>query len=917
MSSLGALPQTLKSITATKIKELSKQRTLFDKRKQQILADSNAASELSTRVRILLDGLSRLKGYSGDSLDKDTRDLDIDSSSSLGDDLEGDDSGDYSDLELASPAVGQLQPENHANIRRFLLQSQYDASITEATLLGWVTLLEKELRYLELKHEHAAFYSRLVTEWLTQLDENTTSSAGDQNGDDKSTDSDTSFENVGRAEMHEQRAKWESLVFTAPDYVDRDTVWTYLDALFTKTKLSQQALKELRESIKKFANNLASQGEWLDVDKLQWVAKALMKADLLSAEKSTILKEFMQNRDVTQEVVDVLNMRLASLDSWDWGVDGIPIEMRRQLNGKYRVFMDEDLLDGLFLQYLGSRWAVMLRKVFTKFVHSYAWCPMKDDVPDGYKDERKYFQSSRIQAEAQGHSINVLRKETYYKDYFMSQLPEATDGEVKSYDDDSQSKSALDTKHSLLHLLVTESLVHQSQRGEFTAIRSDYEWFGPGLPHVTILAVMEYFGVPEMWLKFFKVFLEAPLKFVQDGLPASTQVRKRGVPISHTLSDCFGESILFCMDYAVNQCTNGGILYRLHDDFWFWGAKTTCEKAWLGMTEFANVMGLRFNDEKTGTVLMGKAKAEKSSVLPVGDIRWGFLVMDAEQGKFVIDQAQVNQHIEELDLQLSSCRTIFSWVEAWNSYFGRFFTNNFAKPAMCFGRDHIDMAICTLSRIEKTLFSRSTEETKGGVTNYLREVIAERFDIHDLPEGFFYYPVELGGLGLLNPFVRLLAMRENIKHKPQRRLEKAYLQDEMLYQSAKEDFEKHGSSNSSIRRGKNGKPLPFWSLEEFTKYPETYSSNFLEAYKSLNEVPEEKSVTPTASFKMNQAGLKGEGNGPISSNWGSMTPYWRWVAESYADEMISTYGGLAAVSREFMPLGVVKTLKEGRFRWQG
>lgn len=37
MSSLGALPQTLNSITATKIRELSKQRKLFDKRKHDIL----------------------------------------------------------------------------------------------------------------------------------------------------------------------------------------------------------------------------------------------------------------------------------------------------------------------------------------------------------------------------------------------------------------------------------------------------------------------------------------------------------------------------------------------------------------------------------------------------------------------------------------------------------------------------------------------------------------------------------------------------------------------------------------------------------------------------------------------------------------------------------------------------------------
>lgn len=288
------------------------------------------------------------------------------------------------------------------------------------------------------------------------------------------------------------------------------------------------------------------------------------------------------------------------------------------------------------------------------------------------------------------------------------------------------------------------------------------------------------------------------------------------------------------------------------------------------------------------------------------------LVLNAEQGKFVIDQAQVDQHIEELDRQLSSCKSIFAWVQAWND----FFNNNFTKPAMCLGRDHIDMAISTLSRIEQTLFATGANktQTEGGITNYLRGVIAERFDVHDLPEGFFYYPMELGGLGLLNPFIRLLSMRENIDHTPQRHLQNAALQDEMTYQSDKETFEKRDSDFTTIF-GKDGKPIPFWSLEEYTKYPETYSFHLREAYIMLRKVPEEKSVSSTASFKKSQADLKGiVSDSPVSVNSRLMTPYWCWVAEMYHSDMVRTYGSLSAVNREFMPLGVVKTLKEERSR---
>jgi hypothetical protein len=89
----------------------------------------------------------------------------------------------------------------------------------------------------------------------------------------------------------------------------------------------------------------------------------------------------------------------------------------------------------------------------------------------------------------------------------------------------------------------------------------------------------------------------------------------------------------------------------------------------------------------------------------------------------------------------------------------------------------------------------------------------------------------------------------------------------------------------------------------------------------LIQIPKEKSVANTGDLRKNMSGLKGPtsttSKRTIDPEWTVMTPYWRWVAELYQDEMVHTYGSLAAVNREFMPLGVVKTLKEGRFRWQG
>ncbi|KAI3256773.1 hypothetical protein DTO006G7_3115 [Penicillium roqueforti] len=835
MTTNGALPQTLKSITATKINELSKQRALFDRRKARILEVANEAPDLRTRAQALLYGLTRLKGYPKDLLDEHDLDLDADPSPEESED------------KVIIWRVGRLQPGDHTSIHRFLLQSRYDPSISPAAIQDRVDQLEKELQYLEKKHEHSAFYSNLVTEWLSDLDGSIIS---------KSTSSGSSSDNIARAEMPEQRATWESLTFTAATHVNEDAIRSYLDDLFTQTNLSRQALMDLRASIQSFGTELSSKNNWFNVEELKWVSRALLKSDLLSDEKTSILKEFMRNNEVAQEVADVLNMRISSLDSWTWSgaADGVSVEMRRQLNGKYRFFMDEDLLDALLLQYLGTKWAVKLRTVFETFLHSNAWKPLNEDIPDDHKEMRKYFLGR--DANLGAVNLNEIRRMTYADQYFMSQLPTSTAEGAREYDDTTNSspENPMDKKHSLLHLLITESIIHKRQRGDFTAIRSDFEWFGPSIPHATMLTVLEFFGVSELWIKFFVVFLEAPLKFAQDGAEGSVQIRKRGVPMSHTLSDCFGESVLFCMDYAVNQATDGAFLYRLHDDFWFWGAENTCVKAWGAMDQFTQVMGLKFNQEKTGTVQMGLNKTPKDSALPTGDIRWGFLVLDAEKERFIIDQTQVDQHIEELLRQLSACKSVFAWVQAWNSYFGRFFTNNFAKPATCFGRDHIDMAISTLSRIERTLFNKISDDKSSsnqisGVTDYLRTVIADRFDIHDLPDGFFYYPVELGGLGLLNPFVRLLAMRENMKQTPQKLFHKASLMEEKEYEGDKEEFKRNGADVSIPFSSKWGvESTSFMSLEDYTRYPETFSSSFVRVYRQLAEVPDEMSVDPTWSL---------------------------------------------------------------------
>lgn len=437
---------------------------------------------------------------------------------------------------------------------------------------------------------------------------------------------------------------------------------------------------------------------------------------------------------------------------------------------------------------------------------------------------------------------------------------------------------------------------------EVTVIRSDFKWFGPSLSHSTMFAVLRFFGVSDRWVNFFRKALEAPMQFINDGPDAPVQVRKRGTPISGPLSDFLGESVLFCLDFAFNQRTNGAHLFRLHDDIWFWGREKTCEIGWNAICEFSDLMGLQLNAEKTGTVLITRKDEqprEPSKIFPVGDVRWGFLKLDGATGRFLIDQALVDEHIVELRRQLDACRSVFDWIQAFNVYGARFFTTNFGRPANCYGRAHVDMMLETFEKIQRKLF---VDVPGGSVTNAVKKMLVERFDAHDIPEGYLYFPMNMGGLDLRNPFIGLYQIRDHLAANPDEFMDTFFEEEEAAYRRDKERFESGLVNSSNKIKDEN-----FISLEEYTRYREQTSSELGRAFRKLMEAPYEDGANMTKDI----AGVIEE------EQWAKMKPYQQWVLGLYASEMIAKFGGLNVVEKGLLPTGMVSMFRKSRFQWAG
>lgn len=864
MASTDILSQTLSSITTIKLEELSSQQSSFETAKKVLLQDVAAEPNQLEKVQILLDRIESL------------------------------------------PSMGTHHNRTTAsieNLRRFVAQARTDPSVSLAMQRDWQERLENELNVNSRKYEYASLYGRLVNEWI---------SAAETSTDVDSIDGST-FETVGRKEMHDQRATWEEYVFKACD-TDTDAIEEYLDGLFSASKESREALKAVRESLQGLEKLPP-----FDEHTLKHVINGLLRSDLLNDEKRAILKDFQNNAVVLAEVADVLNMRLDALEKWSWAPEGTPVEQRRQLNGRYRFYHDEDLLQSILLRYIGVKWSIQLKDALSRFYKKRGvWKSPSRVVPPAERKRRSYFLGPTHDAKA--NTVEFQNKRHFEDEIFLEQLQGSIAEQRAGYaDDDDDSDNKQDTRkspqmttQSVLHALATEILIKSKMGEEVTVLRSDFKWFGPSVPHSTMFAVLKFFGVSERWVAFFKRVLEAPMKFTVDGPSAPVQIRKRGTPISGPLSDFLGESVLFCLDFALNQYTDGAVLYRLHDDIWLWGRDATVVKGWKVMTYFARLTGLEFNEEKTGSVRIpkkGDRVVPPPSGLPRGDVRWGFLKLDAGTGRFVIDQVDLDKHIEELRRQLGACRSVFDWIQAWNVYGARFFTTNFGRPANCFGRQHVEMMLKAFSHIQSKLFSAN-----GSVTQAVKKMLVTRFNVQDIPDGYLYFPIHMGGLDLKSPFVSLQLMMANICEDPEKIMDEFLDREEEDYKKAKEAFEddnvpgRHSLPYEVVSEFKDLKE--FISFEEYTRYREQTSARLGAVYETLMQEPTEQSVDRSIDpIHLTQRRR--------SSRRDLISGYEKWIIELYGNDMIKQFGGLVVVEHGLLPTGMVNMFRESRFKWQG
>ncbi|KAE8371832.1 hypothetical protein BDV26DRAFT_116098 [Aspergillus bertholletiae] len=877
--------KTLQSLTQSKIRELEKQRVAYESEKSQILTVAAQQTDPRNRVASILQGTKELRPNSA----KDS---------------------------------------TTANIERWLDQARYDSSIPQEKLESFQEHLIATLDAHSMRLNMADLYSRLLIEWMDS------SSSPDQTPEE---DEYLVVEERQKQRLQQLCDQFEKVVFESPPTAEdneTDELEEFLDCLFPNED-SRTALYNLRRKVSRVCSELWHQADPFNIYSIRSCIRGLLTEDLLSEEKQGILKYFLGDSVALTEIADVLNMRYADLKNWDWHAeDGIPVLPRQQLNGKYRIWIDDDVVQTIFAQFIAVRLCSLIKpllKELTEHKSVWNWHP-SPRLTERDSLRRQFYLSDNDQI----RSIEMSRKNDYLESDFLFHMP-STESSLSErgmlYDDENNEDGAdrgidgpSNIKQRVLRKVASQALLNRQIYGQAAVVQSDMKWYATALPHSTILTVMKFFGLPDEWLAFFQKYLAAPLNMdhsAEERLQLGPRIRRRGVPISHAVEKLTGELVLFPMDLAVNQQT-GLLLYRIHDDLWVCGQPDRCAIAWQVMQDYAQIAGLEFNQAKTGSVYLADTlNPDIAARLPTGPVTFGFLTLNAESETWEIDQSQVDAHVAQLQKQLSRCDSVISWVRTWNSCIGRFFKNTFGQPAHCFGRAHIDAILSTYKKMQETLFNGGGEQGGKTVTEYLRRKIESEFGVFDIPDAFIFFPAELGGLGLRNPFISVLLVRDTVEQSPIERINSFKKEELKSYAFAKKTFDEMSEiiyrrrAETVNPRPKSGEPMviteaevhTFMSFEEYTRYRESRSNSLRLLYEDLMQVPWPKTAQVTRECRAALDAVIGQ------FRFSDQTPEVQWILLLYSDDVLKRFGGINLVETRFLPIGILAMMKERRVKW--
>ncbi|KAE8218475.1 hypothetical protein CF319_g7662 [Tilletia indica] len=436
---------------------------------------------------------------------------------------------------------------------------------------------------------------------------------------------------------------------------------------------------------------------------------------------------------VLGELSEAFTSTWRTIERWEWPASGIAQIPQVHLNGKERMHLQLDIVQAVFLQVVGAKWAGHFTQVLHKLHRSDSWPVVMElgGVADDDKavEEMMDHQSELLQrvctSRAHIQTLNdfcagglLQEREQSFRSSATEMLTRSNSagGFAAAYEGSEDVVGAKDncawkTGVSAQVPAQTYAQVYQKMQADMQLLRigapgskaaflhADLRDFGASVPHKVILDVLQFFGLPPQWLAWYGTYLRIPMR-------SSTEVHKsqRGTPFGLLATAVADELLLVVLDIAL-ACAADVTALRNHDDVW------VC------------------ND------------------LPENPLRWGVLLLQ-EDGHWGVDNDLVDSQAEAARRELANsrgARSLLGKVNIYNRY-AAFFVRNCGVPMGFSGDTFVDAYRSVIHRFD-------TAFTGGkGVFAWLSAELSSAFPQHaggiELQEAMFMWPLRLGGFEL-------------------------------------------------------------------------------------------------------------------------------------------------------------------------
>lgn len=580
-------------------------------------------------------------------------------------------------------------------------------------------------------------------------------------------------------------------------------------------------------------------------------------------------RRFAKGLELRKELADALTILLAELPAWDWPEEGLETRATWTRN-KWRLYLGEDLPTACLLEVVGDRWV----RIFERLVgdrelqvtqHRARLQKLLDlGTPEVIlTNERRML---RIAEQMVGlgateaadpwgepptglavapESGSVVEKRAQHQATLRSLRGAGGDYEG-GYGETNEAVLLVHAEVELARAAYPDRPLH--------VVKIDLRDYYPSIPHEVILDLLRRLGVPEGHLGVFARYLAPPLR---TGAGAPVRMR-RGVPMDHALSGMLAELLMRLLEQHI-QRQAGVRIVRIVDDLCVLTPDPVAAvAAWGAVEAFCSACGLEINREKSGALALG---GERPEGLPADRPRWGMLELD-ELGRWYVQREPFEAHLEQSRKRVEAAPSVLSKVQVYNANL-KYLLNAVVLGGRL-GDSHRESARRAVVRYHHEFFGPGR-----GIAAGLRAEIGERFPSDpgggpEIAEGWLYWPITAGGLGLRNPLVVAApyAAAES-KRKPA--------------------------------------PVPTARPADWDRRDNDWGAfyaQFLDRIEPLE--PEETQVMKTL--------LKdfiARGSEITAGRQSTLAPYWRWILCTYGPQILHRFGTFRFLITELVPLQLI------------